>query len=117
MFAVIVENIKTIGLCMSAITTCGAGYVYLDMPVPASKNYVIAETATLKSRLIDSQLQTNTMQRNFMRKEKFDREVELQKNPEPTVRSILQNRLDAVNDDLETVNKERESLQKEKAQK
>ena len=117
MFAGIVENIKTIGLCISAITTCGAGYVYLDMPVPVSKNYVIAENLTLKSRLIDSQLQTNTMQRNLYRKEKFDREIELQKNPELSVRSILQSRLDAINDDLEVVNKERENLQKEKAQK
>lgn len=117
MFAAIAENIKTIGVCVSAVTACGTGYVYLDMPIPASKSYVIAETFSLKSRLIESQLQTNTMQRNFMRKEKFDREIELQKNPEPTVRSILQNRLDAVNDELESVNKERENLQKERVQK
>lgn len=115
MFTAIIDNIKTVGVCISAITACGGGYVYLDMPVPASRHYVIAQNSEIKSRLIDSQLQTNTVQRNLLRKEKFDRDIELGKNPDGPVRSVLQQRLDTINDDLEAVNKERENLVKEKA--
>lgn len=117
MFTTIIENIKTIGICVGAISACGSGYLYLDGPLPASRQYVIAQNADLKSRLIDSQLQTNTVQRNLLRKEKFDRDIEIQKNPEPSVKQVLQQRLDTINDDLEAVTKERESLVKEKSGK
>lgn len=115
MFTAIIENIKLVGVCASALTACGGGYVYFDLPTPASKQYVIAQNSEIKSRLIDSQLQTNTMQRNLLRKEKFDRDIEIQKSTDASVRSVLQQRLDTINDDLEAVGKERDSLAKEKA--
>lgn len=117
MFAVFAENIKTIGACVSAVGAVCGGYVYLDGPVPATRQYVVAETQSLKGRVIDNQLQLNTVQRNLLRKEKFDRDIELQKNPDSPVRTILQQRLDQINDELDGVEKDREELRKEKAQK
>ena len=67
--------------------------------------------------MIDSQLQTNTVQRNLLRKEKFDRDIEMQKNPDSPVRSIIQQRIEQINDELDGVEKEREELRKEKQQK
>lgn len=110
----IVDNIKMIGVCAAAATSCGTGYVYLGAPVPASKGYVIGQVEQLKSRLIDGQLQTNGLQRDFLRKEKFDRELDISKNPDAGVRSVLQNRLDTINDSLESNVKERSELQREK---
>lgn len=117
MLAGIVDNIKAIGVCLGTLGACGTGYVALDGPVPATKNYVIAETQGLKSRVIDNQLQLNTVQRNLLRKEKFDRDIELTKDPASPVRSILQQRLDQIHDELDNIEKEREELRKEKAQK
>lgn len=121
MFATIIDNIKTIGICIGTITACGTGYVALDGPVPVSRQYVVAETQQLKqtlgTRVIDNQLQLNTVQRNLLRKEKFDRDLELQKEPTPSVRSILQQRRDQIDDELDNIEKEREELRKEKLQK
>lgn len=117
MLTVIADHIKTIGVCVSAITACGTGYIYLDGPVPATKQYVVAETQSLKGRVIDNQLQLNTVQRNLLRKEKFDRDIELQRNPETPVRAILQQRIEQISDELDVVEKEREELRKEKTTK
>ena len=119
MLAGIIDNIKAIGVCIGAVTACGTGYVALDGPIPASKAYVVAQNEGLRSRVIDNQLQLNTVQRNLLRKEKFDREYELQKDTTapPQVRSILKNRVDQIEDELDTIEKEREALRKEKTQK
>ena len=117
MLAGIIDNIKAIGVCIGAITACGTGYVALDGPIPASKAYVVAQNEGLRSRVIDNQLQLNTVQRNLLRKEKFDRDIELTKDPASPVRSILQQRLDQIHDELDNIEKEREELRKEKIAK
>lgn len=124
MFAAIVDNIKAIGGCVTAFGALCGGYVALDGPIPTSAKYVeqrvayvLAENKKIESRVIDNQLQLNTVQRNLLRKEKFDRNLEIQKDPPPAVHSILKNRIDQIDDDLETIEKEREELRKEKVQK
>lgn len=121
MWQTAVDNIKTIlgiiGACVAGLTGCAGGYVALDGPIPASKQYVIAENLRVERRAIDTQLQVNTVQRNLLRKERFDRDIELQKEPPPMVRSILNQRIDQIKDELDNIEKEREELRKEKAQK
>lgn len=114
MLSSIIENIKTVTACVSAIGAACGGYIYLDGPIPATKQYVIAETLTIKKDLIDNRLQLNTVQRNLLRKEKFDRDLDLQKVQEPAIRQILQQRTDQISDELEAIEKERDELQKEK---
>ena len=117
MIQAIVDNLKAIGVCIGAITACGTGYVALDGPIPATKSYVITQNEGLKSRVIDNQLQLNTVQRNLLRKEKFDRDIEITKEPNSPVRHILQQRLDQISDDLDNIEKERDELRREKAAK
>lgn len=114
MLQVIVDNIKMIGACVTGITACGTGYVYLDGPVPASKHWVISETQTLKRDIIDNRLQTNTVQRQLLRKEQFDRKLDIEKAPDHNVKAILQQRLENIIDELDNVEREREDLIKEK---
>lgn len=114
MIQAIVENIKTIGACVTGVTACLGGYVYLDGPVPASKQYVIAETQTLKKDVIEGRLQLNTVQKNLLRKEKFDRELDLQKVQDPQFRQVLQQRHEQIADELDNIEKEREKLLEEK---
>jgi len=115
MFAVIVENARSIGAVLACCTALGSGYVYVDGPIPATKQYVIAQTRSLSSAVIDNQLQTNGIERRLLRKERFDRGLELEKAQEPHVRSILQQRVQQIDDDLDTVTKERHKLEAEKA--
>lgn len=114
MIQIIVENIKTIGACITGITACATGYVYLDGPIPASTRYVANETQTIKRDVIEGRLQLNTVQKNLLRKEKFDRELDLQKVNDPQFRSILQQRHDQIGDELDNIEKEREKLLEEK---
>lgn len=112
------ENLSGIARNFSAVcAACGAvagGYVYLDMPLPATKSYVIAQNRELRSEVIDGRLQTNGIQRQLLRKEKFDRVLDVQKAENPNVRSVLQGRLDQIEDELSVVNAERERLEAEK---
>lgn len=117
MFGSIVDTLKVVGTCVPIAGAVCGGYVYLDGPIPATKQYVVAETQSLKGRVIDNQLQLNTVQRNLLRKEKFDRDIEIQKDPNSPVRHILQQRVDQITDELDNIEKEREELRKEKAQK
>lgn len=117
MLQAIVDNAKRIGAVVTCCTGIGGGYIYFDGPVPATKQYVVAETQSLKGRVIDNQLQLNTVQRNLLRKEKFDRDIEVQKDPTSPVRHIIQQRLEQITDELENIEKEREELRKEKALK
>ena len=68
MWQTIVDNLKVIGSCVTGIVACVSGYVYFDGPVPASRQYVIAEAQAIKKDLIDNRLQINTVQRNLLRK-------------------------------------------------
>lgn len=110
----VIDNLKTIGACVSALVACAGGYVYFDGPVPASRQYVIAEAQAIKKDLIDNRLQINTVQRSLLRKEKFDRELDLQKVQEQNVRSILHQRIEQIGDELDNVDRERDELVKEK---
>ena len=117
MIQTIIDNAKVIGGCVTAIGAVCGGYVAIDGPIPASRQYVVTQNEGLRSRVIDNQLQLNTVQRNLLRKEKLDRDIELTRDPQSPVRSILQQRLDQIHDELDNIEKEREDLRKEKAQK
>lgn len=116
MFPFLVDNIKLIGTCMSGLAAVCGGYVALDGPLPASKKWVIAQSDQLKSRLIDGSLQTNKLETYLLRKEKTDREIQVQQEQNPQVRGIYQNRLDTVNDDLGNAAKQKTDLENEKRQ-
>jgi hypothetical protein len=110
----ILEYAPKIGAILTCCGTLGGGYVYLDGPLPASRNYVLALEQGLKMRVIDSQLQANSIERRLLRKEKFDRTLEIEKSEDPNVRNILRGRLDQIADEEEAANRERQSLEREK---
>lgn len=134
MFTAIVENIRLIGACVTALFACGTGYVYIGAPIPATQSYVIAqadsikadnkketevirkETKGIKNGLVDIQLQLNSQQRSVLRSEKTSRQIELEAKPDQ--RPIIQQKIEQIDDDLQEVQKQREKLllQKEEAQ-
>lgn len=122
MLQAITEHAKGIGAVLTCCTGLAGGYVYMDGPVPATRSYVIAQIGELRTmnerlngRVIDQQLQLNTVQRNLLRKEKFDRDVEISRDPLSSVRGILEQRRDQIVDELDNIEKEREVLRKERA--
>lgn len=115
MFAWIVDNVKLVGSCATGVTAICGGYIYMEGPIPATKGYVIAQTEALKYGVIERGLEINDIKRQLLRKEKFDRSIELERTQEPNVKRLIQERLDSVNDDLDRVDKAREDLRKEKA--
>ena len=122
MLSWVAENLKLLGTSVVGVMGISAGYVAIDGPIPASTKFVLAQSELHKTqnkelnvRVIDQQLQLNMVQRNLLRKEKFDRELELSRDVAGPVRSILQQRKDQIEDELDTIEKEREVLRKEKA--
>jgi hypothetical protein len=110
----VINNIKTIGACATALTAACTGYVTAGGPVPASRQYVIAQTEQLKTRLIENSIQTNKLQLDLLRKEQFDRSIQLQQEGDNHVKAIVQQRLNEVNDSVtDTINKNTD-LEKEK---
>jgi hypothetical protein len=111
-FSFVTDHLKTIGSCVTAIGAVAGGYVYLDGPIPATRQYVITETKTIKQELVDTRLQLNTTQRNLFRKEQVDRQIDIQKTEDANVKRLLQERLDTVKDELDRLESERDDLKK-----
>lgn len=105
---------KVIGVCSGAVGSCVGGYVYLDGPIPASKHFVLAQYDGLKSRVIQSQIQTNALNESLLKQEQASRSADIVKETNPTVRGIYQKRLDEVGDELAKIRKDSESLHVEK---
>lgn len=116
LFTTIAENAKAIGAVVTCCTGVAGGAAYFEM-VPATRSYVMAETLSVKRDLIDSRLETNDVRRQLLRKEKFDRTLELEKEQQPNVRLILRERLEWIEGELDTIGKAREELRKERAVK
>lgn len=105
---------KVLGVCGPALGVCGTGYVYFDGPIPASRQYVLAQNGDLKTRLIELQLQQNKSSRDASRADQFIRQQEYQKDP---TNFAVKQRLDQINDDLEAIKNEHEKLVREKEQR
>lgn len=110
----LLENMKVIGSCFAALTAVCTGYVTIGGPIPASRQYVIAQADQLKERLIENSLQTNRLQLDLLRKEQVDRSIQIQQEANPQVKMIYQDRMNTVTDGINaTINKNNE-LEKEK---
>lgn len=116
LLATIADNAKSIGAVITCCTGLAGGAAYFEV-VPATRSYVTAYTQSVKRDLIDSRLETNDVRRQLLRKEKFDRTLELEKEQQPNVRMILRERLEWIEGELDSISKAREELRKERAVK
>ena len=115
MFNGIIENMKIIGICVGALTACVGGYTTLGGPIPASRTFVLAQYDSLKGRVIDGQIQTNSFHSSILKQEQVSRSADVTKETNPQVRSIYQNRLNEVTDELNQLHSESDNLFREKA--
>lgn len=129
-----VINLQTIAAALAALTAVGGTYIGLATAGPpvfashlqakidelrgkydpdiARLDKVAQSTATI---LRDIQLQQNQARKESVRREKFDKEVEITKPDVPVqTRSMLRQRLDQLNDDEENLKREREFLEKQR---
>lgn len=120
-FSTIADSAKSIGAVFACCGTLGTAYVGAGGPVPASSSWVQAEVKRLEGSakdlqndVVDGRLQTNSIERRLLRKEKIDRNLELGRETETRTRSILQNRLDQIEEDLEENGRERQRLENQK---
>ena len=113
-FGMLLENAKAISTVVTACGAVGGSYIYFDGPIPASRQYVIAQTNDLTRRVIDGSLQTNTLTRSLVIKEKSDRQLELQKAQDPGYKAILEDRIQQIDKSLNEIDQEREALKEEK---
>lgn len=114
----VVNGAKVLGYCVTTLAACVGGYVSFGGPIPATQDYVLAqaqktagETRELKTRVIELQMQQNTGRRDTFRKEEFDCQQELQREPS---NFAVKQRLDQVRDELELIKRDREKLEKER---
>lgn len=121
-FVWIVENVKMLGSTITAIGVIAGGYVYLEGPIPAMRHWVVAqfvsenkpikeELSSVKSRVIDIQLQQNTARRDQLRSSRYRVEQDLKKDPSDEKAARAR---DEIADSLDDVERERGQLLKEK---
>jgi hypothetical protein len=115
LFADISGTVKTVGACVTGIAAVCSGYVALDGPLPASRQWVVAQNEQLKSRLIDGRLETNKLETYLLRKEETDRAVQIQQEPNAQVKAVYQDRLNTVKDGLDDAVKRKVDLEHEKS--
>lgn len=108
----IMENIKVIGGCVGGFAALCGAYVAADGPIPASKQWTLAEVSTTRKDVTEGRLEINEVRRQLLRKEKFDRTMEYEKSSSTSERQLLRERLDWIEGELEKVNKAREDLKK-----
>lgn len=102
---------------LAALVVVTTGYLQLGGPIPATRQYVIEQIEGVRSRLVDSALQTNKLQLDLLRREQFDRQLQIQQEKNPHVKSIYQDRLNVVGDDINNAITRRGDLEKEKISK
>lgn len=114
----LINAVKSMGYVAAALIAIGTAYVGGGGPIPATQKYVqerevfiLSQTNEVKGRVIELQMQQNTQRRDTFRKEEFDRQQELQKEPG---NFAVKQRLDQVRDELELIKRDRERLEKER---
>ena len=117
----VLTTLKNVGGGLAALGAIGTSYVYLDLPQPVMRSEYERKLKELeqhagetKSQVIDSQLQTNRLNMQFLRKEKFDREMDIERITDPSARNAIRNRQLTIDDELREIDRERERLIKEK---
>lgn len=108
------DNMKVISSAIAGCVAVCTGYVSIGGPIPASRQWVIAQNSELKSRLIDNSLQTNHLQLDLLRKEQTDRTVQIQTETNQHVKEIYQERLNTVGDSITETTHKNSALEKEK---
>lgn len=73
-------------------------------------NVATARMGNLQRESTETRLQINQVRRDTLRADKFNREQQLQLTSDPTMRQLLQQRLDEIADALQDVNAERDRL-------
>jgi hypothetical protein len=114
MFDEISGTVKMVSACVTGVAAVCSGYVALDGPLPASRQWVVAQNEQLKSRLIDGRLETNKLETYLLRKEETDRAVQIQQEPNAQVKAVYQDRLNTVKDGLDDAVKRKSDLEHEK---
>lgn len=99
---------------VAALCTICTGYASFDGPIPASRQYVLAQVDQLKSRLVDNSLQTNKLQLDLLRREQVDRQIQVQQETVPSVLRLYRERLDTIGDDINVTLRKNEELEREK---
>lgn len=112
---------KMIGIVAgSLMAVSGAVAAYNDY-VPATRGFVVQHVSEsqkgvqdrvnqVERRTVDTQLQVNTLRLEGLRKEKFDLGLKLPEAKDIGTRSLIEQRLNQINDDLGDVQREREGL-------
>lgn len=108
------ESIKMVSASIAALTALATGYVTLDGPIPATRQWVQVQNEQVKSRLIDNSLQVNRLELELLHREQFDRQIQIQKEDKPEIRSIYQERLNAVLDSIASTVIKNQDLVREK---
>jgi hypothetical protein len=106
--------LKVAGGAATCITACATGYVTIGGPIPASRQYVIAQNEKLTERLIDNSIQTNKLQLDLLRKEQIDRQVQIKQETSDSVKAIYMERLNAVSDGIAATVSKNSDLEHEK---
>jgi len=109
------EKIKMVCSTAAAVIAVVTGYIALDGPLPATRQWVLAQNDQLKSRLIDNSLQTNRLELELLRREQFDRKIEATVEQKPEIQSILTERLNSISDSITATITKNQELQQEKA--
>jgi|ERR1035437_1829710 hypothetical protein len=115
MFDDISSTVKLASGLVTGVAALCTGYVAIDGPLPASRQWVIAQNEQLKSRLIDGRLETNKLETYLLRKEETDRAVQIQQEPNASVKAVYQDRLNTVKDGLDDAVKRKGDLEHEKS--
>lgn len=110
----LMENIKVIGGCAGGLVALGGGYIALDGPIPATRQWTMVEVRETKKDITDGRLEINDVKRQLLRKEKFDRTLELEKTTSEREKALLRERLEWIEGQLDEVTKAREELRKGK---
>src|SRR3972149_326291 len=108
---IVIDNIKAIAVVAAAFMTIGGALAYFDDYLPAHRGYVLAQANTVRSIVVDIQLDQATARRDSLRREKFDREQELKKNPSAWE---VRERLTRVEDQLDQVERKIKQLSGDK---
>lgn len=110
----IMENIKLIGGCVAGVAAVCGGYVAIDGPIPASRQWTIAEVRETKKDITDGRLEINDVKRQLLKKERFDRSLELERAASEREKALLRERLEWIDGQLDEVTNAREELRKGK---
>ncbi|SRR5258708_1734207 len=106
--------ITSIIAALASLVVIFTAYTQFGGPLPATRQYVLEQIDDFRVRLIDNALQTNRLQIDLLRREQFDRQLQIQTEKNTHVRAIYQDRLNIVSDEINNAINRRGELEKER---